>query len=257
MSRPPTIRDDLAGRDRTRSYDVRSASQQYSNIAGLLAGFAFTVIILVAQENVSSLSESEVLNRNIASIGFFVSFFGCILSSFVFALVSGEEALTPRANQMAFFAGGSFSLSISLLFWSISRILSAFFVEEISSFADEIFPLFIIIHPIFVIAAILDNIYIFDRRDPKPEEYLVSILPSALTILFYYWLHLGGLKIIVVESLELFYLIIKLFLFFTIIGNILSSLISTRDEYSRIPICIGGLWIWLQSLLIGFLIVLT
>lgn len=129
----PTVKDEVTGKQRTRSYDVRVGSQQYSNIAGLLAGFAFTIVVLVAQENTPSLTDTEILIRNIAAIGFLVSFFGCVLASFIFALISGEEALTPRANQMAFFAGAAFSLNISLLFGA-STLFSKHFLWKRSRF---------------------------------------------------------------------------------------------------------------------------
>lgn len=201
----PTIKDEVSKKKRTRSYDVRVGCQQYSNIAGLLAGFAFTIVILVAQENSSSLNDAEIISRNIAAIGFFVSFFGCVIASFIFALISGEEALTPRANQMAFFAGAAFSLNISLLFWGISAILKTFLVKEVALIAYQIFPLFLIIHPIYVVASILDNIYIFDRRELKLGEYLITMVPSFITIVFFWLLRIDGVTINTALNLQFFF----------------------------------------------------
>lgn len=252
----PIITDQLTGRTRIRSYDVRTASQQYANIAGILAGFAFTVVILVAQENKPSLIHPEILKRNIAAVGFFTTFFGCILASFVFPLISGEEALTPRTNQMAFFAGAGFSLTISLLFWSIGAVLKAFLLEEVALFVYQIFPLFVIIHPIYVVASILDNIYIFDCRKPTLREYLISTVPSFLPILIALLLRINGLTINTVIYLKPFYTVIWLFLIAIIIGNISSAIFSTVNEDLRISIVFNSFWMCIHSVLISMLIVL-
>lgn len=253
----PLVTDEISGRVRVRSYDVRAASQQYANIAGLLAGFAFTVVILIAQENKSTLSDIGVLRRSIAAVGFFVAFFGCVLNFFVFALISGEEALTPRANQMAFFAAASFSLSISLLFWSISIVLRAFLVEEVSVISYKIFPLFMMIHPIYVIASILDNIYIFECRRPRLREYLVAIVPSLLPILIAFLLRMGKVTINAEQNLNTFYSVIWCFLSMIVLGNLASAVSSALDEDFQLSVKLSSLWVYLHSILIGFLIVLV
>jgi hypothetical protein len=252
----PIVTDEISGKKRIRSYDVRIASQQFANIAGILAGFAFTIVILVAQENKPDLSEIEILRRNLAAISFFVSFFGCILASFTFALISGEEALTQRANHMAFFAGGSFSLTMGLLFWSIAAILKAFLVEKVALFAYQIFPLFIIIHPIFVASSILDNIYIFDCRKPRLSEYLISFIPSVIPILLASLLRISGFTVSVVLNESIFYLTIWLFLILIIIGNSVSAIFSTANDDLRINIIFSSIWMCIYSVVISVLIVL-
>ena len=165
------VTDKESGRMRVRCYDIRAVSQQYSNISGLLAGFAFTVIILITQESSSSLNTVEILKRNLSAICFFIVFFGSILSSFVFAVISGEEELTPRVNKMIFFAGASFSLVIGLIFWSISSILREFLAEEVGDFVGNILPFFLSIHPLYVMSSIFDNIYIFKSVFEKSLRY--------------------------------------------------------------------------------------
>jgi hypothetical protein len=252
----PLLVDKISGRVRVRSYDVRTASQQYANIAGLLAGFAFTAVILIAQENKPTLSDVEVLRRNIAAVGFFVSFFGCILNSFVFAIISGEEELTPRVNQMAFFVAASFSLSITLLFWSIALILKAFLVEEVAAISYKIFPLSIMIHPIYVISSVLDSIYIFECRKPRLYEYLVAIVPSLVPILIAFMLRMGKLTINAELNLNAFYSIIWCFITMIILGNVASAASSTLNEDFRLNIKLSGFWVCLHTVLISYLIIL-
>jgi hypothetical protein len=253
----PLVTDEISGRVRVRSYDVRTASQQYANIAGLLAGFAFTVVILIAQENKPALSDVEVLRRNIAAVGFFCSFFGCVLNSFVFALISGEEALTPRANQMAFFAAASFSLSISLLFWSIAIILKAFLVEEVAAISYKIFPLFMMIHPIYVVSSILDNVYIFECRRPRFREYLVAISPSLVPILIAFVLRIGRFTINAELNLNVFYSVIWCLLVMIVLGNLAAAASSALSEDFQLSFRLSSLWVCLHAILISFLIVLV
>src|SRR5207248_2933617 len=77
-------------------YNVRTAGQSYSNIAAILAGFAFTAVILVLPNAHLSQKLSEQ-----ATIAFLVAFFGCILAAFMFSVVTGEEILAPRTNMIA------------------------------------------------------------------------------------------------------------------------------------------------------------
>lgn len=254
--RHPIVTDEVTNRKRIRCYDVRKASEQYSNIAGLLAGFAFTVLMLVAQSNIPSLSEIEVLSRNFAAVGFFVAFFGSILSSFVFAVISGEEALTPRANQMAFFAGGSFSLTLALTFWSMAAVLRGFLVDEVATLADQILPIFLIIHPLYVTSSILDNIFIFERRNPSFAEYSITTGPSVLPIAIAGIIKLAGGGIGLQDGGSPFYVIIWLFLIMIVVGNCASALFSTVNEDFRLSINFSGIWMTLNATLISFLILM-
>lgn len=249
------VTDEVSGRTRIRCYDVRVASEQYSNIAGLLAGFAFTVLMLIAQSNTPSLTEAEVLGRNFAAIGFFVAFFGAILSSFVFAVISGEEALTPRANQMAFFGGASFSLVIAITFWSMSLVLKGFLLEEVAILSDQILPLFLIIHPLYVTSSILDNIYIFERRTPVPAEYFISTGPSLVPIVTAAIMRFGG-SISISTNNGIFSTLIWLLLLLTVVGNCVAALFSTVDEDFRLNIFFCGIWMSLHTTIIGILILM-
>ncbi|MDJ0797496.1 MAG: hypothetical protein QNJ51_11810 [Calothrix sp. MO_167.B12] len=207
----------------------------------------------IYQANNQNIGELEIVRRNIAAIGLLVSFFGFITSSFVFAVISGEEELTPKANQMAFFAGAGFSLSMTFLFWSIATFLKAFLVDEISTITYKIFPLFLILNFIYVVSSILDNIHIFDRRKPILREYLILIIPSLLVIAASY-LSRFILNINSEPNIKLFYSLVWLFLIVIIVDNILSVLCSTLNDNYRINICLFGFWILIHSVLISVVI---
>ena len=249
----PIVVDKITGRKRVRSFDVRAASQQYSNIAGTLSGFAITIVIIIAQANNPNIGGLDIVRRNIAATGLLVSFFGFITSSFVFAVISGEEELTPKANQMAFLAGSGFSLSMTFFFWSIATFLKAFLVDEISTITYKIFPIFLILNPIYIVSSILDNIHIFDRRKPILREYLILLIPSVLTIAFSY-LSRFLINTNSEPNLKLFNFLVWLFLIVIIVDNILSVLFSTLNDNYRMNIYLCGFWILLHSLLISIVI---
>ena len=244
----PTITDEVTNRTRTRCYDVRIACQQYSNIAGLVAGFAFTVLILVAENNNSSISDVEILSRNFAAIGIFVALFVAMLSSFVFAVISGEEALTPRANLMAFFGGASFSLTLALTFWSTAVVLRGFLVSQAATIADQILPFFFVIHPFFVVASILDNILIFDRRYPTFKEYLIAIGPSMLFIVIATVIRWTGGGITLETGDTPFNTVIA--------GSSIATIFSSANEDFRLNVMFCGTWMSLHAALISVLILL-
>ena len=202
------------------------------------------------------LSEVETLRGNFAAIGFFVAFFGAILSSFVFAVISGEEALTPRANQMAFFGGASFSLTLALSFWSMAEVLRGFLVEDVAALADQILPIFLIIHPLYVTASVLDNIFIFERRDPVLAEYFITTGPSVVPIAIAGIIKLTRGGISLESSISAFYTVIWLFLLMIVIGNCVSALFSTASEDFRLNILFSGIWMSLNATLIGMLMLM-
>lgn len=253
---PPTVTDEVSGRVRIRCYDIRVACQQYSNIAGVLAGFAFAVLILVAETNDPTLPKSDALSRNFAAIGFFVVFFGSLLSSFVFAVISGEEALTPRANNMAFFGGASFSLTLGITFWSMAAILRGFLVDEVAALADQILPLFLIIHPLYVTSSVLDNVFIFDRRRPTITEYFVTTGPSVIPIFLAGLIKLAGGDIDLSTNINSFYTLIWAFLIMIMASNCIAALFSTVNEEFKLNQLFCGVWMSLNTTLISVLILM-
>ena len=103
---------------RRRNYDVRVAAQSFSSIATVLAGFAFTTIVLVIQLALTpevELDDTALVYR--AASSFLIAFFGCTIAAFTFGMVSGDEVLAPRSHAVALLGGASFGLSIIYMFW--------------------------------------------------------------------------------------------------------------------------------------------
>jgi hypothetical protein len=158
---------------------------------------------------------------------------------------------------MAFFAGAGFSLNMSLLFWSIANFLRSFLVEKVAVIAYQMFPLFVILSPIFVVSSLLDNIHIFDRRKPILKEYFILLFPSILTIAIAWLFRIIGLTFKTNLNFNVFNTVIWLFLLTIIIDNIFSATSSTLHDDYRINISFSGFWIWMHSTFISALILLT
>ena len=250
------IEDEKTGISRRLSADVRIAAQGYSNIAGVLAGFAFTVIVLVVQMNDTSASAAAIaISRNISTVGFLAAFFGCVLSAFSFSLLASEEALTPRAHNMALFAGAGFSIAMSLLFWSLAVLLRTFLLNEAADLAYQVFPLFVIIHPAYVAASVLDSIYIFEIRRPNIKEILSVLAPSYLLLLTALLCRLFRFSVDIRASTSFFSLIIWTSILAIIINSILAAIFSAIDEKYRINLKSIGVWMGLQSVIICLLVI--
>lgn len=247
------ITDEQTGIKHRISSDIRVASQGYANISGILAGFAFTVIILIIQIN--GTDTIRVVNiQNKAAVGFLVSFFACIMSCFAFSVITAEEILTPRTNHMALFAGLGFSTATSLVFWSLAIILKTFLVNDVATVAHQIFPLFIFIHPAYVATSILDSIYLFDFRRPTFKEFLVILVPSYLPLFTAIVIRFQGVSIDIYTNNFYFSCLIWSTLAASITNNLLAIIFSISSEEYRLKLWISGVFIGFQSLLLGIMI---
>ncbi len=124
-------------RSRWPRYKLQSAAQSYSNIAAVLAGFAFAAIVLVVQGTLPQTVSAHLL-RGYVAIAFLVAFFGCIVSAFNFALVTGEElvitggveGVAPRTHIIALLGGAGFAVSTIFIFWGMVLLARLFLPED-------------------------------------------------------------------------------------------------------------------------------
>jgi hypothetical protein len=143
-----------------------------------LAGFAVAAVILVMQLNIPDSTPYKVLMRDWASIAFLVAFFGCMLSSFIFSVVTGEEILARRTTMVALFGGIGMSISTSLVFWGLVTLTKVFLDPDVVELARIIYPVFILILPAYLSFSALDNIYLFEGRKPNRSELIFALGPS-------------------------------------------------------------------------------
>ncbi len=184
-------------------YEVRTASQSYSNIAAVLAGFAFAAVILVMQSSPLSPSPDDVIFRDQATIAFLLSFVGCIISAFVFATVTGEEVLAPRSHTMALLGGAGFSISTNLVILGLAILTRIFLSPNIYAFVQKIFPLIMFLSPLFVVFSAIDPIIGFEGRQPTRKEWALLLTFSFAPLLFSLLIRygVGGFPVATRESM--------------------------------------------------------
>ncbi|HDP98384.1 MAG TPA: hypothetical protein ENN22_04265 [bacterium] len=117
---------------RKSHYDVRSASQTYSNIAAVLAGFAFAAVVLVVQIPTLLNNANAPILRDRATIALLIAFFGCVAAAFTFGVVAGEEKLALRSHAIALCGGTGFSLSSGYIFWGLASLIKLFLSPSIA-----------------------------------------------------------------------------------------------------------------------------
>lgn len=147
-------------------WDCRETAKNYVNTTSVLAGFAFTAIILVLDKNNDISRELQNL-KDWACIGFTISFFGFIVSSFTFSIVSGEGNINSRAFTMMLIGGCGLSVSAGFLMWGIVLLMKVFSQSEISEVSSWIFLSSIILSLLYLIYVVIDIFYVFEEPDKQ------------------------------------------------------------------------------------------
>lgn len=240
-------------------YDVRIAAQTYSNIATVVAGFAFAAVVLVVQNGTTAQSPSIQANvsilRNWSSVAFLVAFFGCILSAFTFAVVSGEQSVTPRANTVAFLAGVGFSISIGLVFWALVILLKTLFVPEVTTIVRQILPIILAANPLFLILTVIDIIIMFDKRYPTRTEYVflfvIGYLPFAAIFISFVLL----IDIAIIDMI--FKIMIWLSIAVIMMSIFMSMYVSNKKSVYKLRLGSSMFWIFLNSVVLSVFILIA
>ena len=131
--------------------DSVTAPGTYSQVASVLAGFAFTAVILVLQANAGDQTSKELV-----AIAFMIAFFGCIAAAFNFAAISGQHGASARSFTMGLFAGGGFGISTLYMFWGLVVLMSIFISPTLTQLAFLLFIGVTLVAPIFLVVAALD-----------------------------------------------------------------------------------------------------
>lgn len=236
-------------------YDVREASDGYSNIAAVLAGFAFAAIVLVIQ--IPNLPEGTELSRDWAAIAFLVAFIGSLLSSFTFSIVRGEEILSPRSHTVALLGGCGFMISANLIFWGVATIVKVFLSENIYLFIYYSFPIVMAFSLLYVAYSAFDPIISFEERDITWKDYGKTFGPAYFLLIPMMLFKFMGAEI-PLESTRIWF---NWVMFAALALNLLSAFIaimaSMRDYSYRLPLIGSGLWIGFHAIVLGLLILMT
>lgn len=241
-------------------YDVRTASQSYSNVATVIAGFAFAAVVLVVQSKLPNVPDATLL-RDWATIALLLAFFGCLGAAFTFAVVSGEEMLAPRSHAMALLGGAGFAVSTVYVFWGLVLLMKLFLSPSIVNLARWIFGGVTLIAPMYLILSVFDPIIAFDQLDAEqikiPARTRIQLFALGYTpIILSTWgrvVFFAQLNPIAVAYFDHF--VIASFVLICMGAGWALSVSDSRHTF-RIHPGLGGFWIFLHSCVSGFLLVL-
>lgn len=167
-------------------YVIPVAAQSYSNIAAVLAGFAFAAVILAIQTTPPLASEKSVL-KDWATIAFLLSFVGCVISAFIFAMVTGEHRIYKRSYAISLLGGTGFSISASLVIFGMVLLIKVFLSPTVYDFAHNIFPVLMLFSILFAAMSALDPILTFDK-EPVTKKDLAQLLTLSLSPFILAWI---------------------------------------------------------------------
>lgn len=107
-------------------YDVVEAADSYSNITGLVSGFALTAVILAFTiAATADLTAAQRIDLGFATTLFALGFVGCLLCAFSFASLSGEKSsVATLTNSMLI--GSGLSVCVVAVLGGFEALASAF-----------------------------------------------------------------------------------------------------------------------------------
>ncbi len=134
-------------------YDVRSAGLSLGTLAGAIAGFGVTAIVLLSQADSSSFCRSGLSLReqfgteclayaqrfsDRAAIGFFFAVFGCTVAAIELIGVGAERESSPRSMAISICARAGFVISLAAIFWGLTSVAALAFGQGTVRFARVI-----------------------------------------------------------------------------------------------------------------------
>lgn len=99
--------DERQVREGFPSYDVVKATSDFSNITGLVAGFALTAVVLAFTIAATAhLDASQRIELGFAATLFALGFVGCLVCAYSFASLSGETSSVATLTQSMLVGSG-------------------------------------------------------------------------------------------------------------------------------------------------------
>ena len=222
----------------------------------MLAGFAFTAVILVMQQTQgpNGLSSSALAGK--ATGSFLVAFFGCLVSATLYAVVASDVTPGARARGTFFFTSVSAFVGGSHLFFGLCCLTAIYLPDQLylSRWVLILGSVFGTGHLLNV--EILSATY-HDSAPHTPRELAFIGAPSliALTIATILSLtHAVGpdrLSAVGFPSVAMYSLIC------IALSAVWAMVVNGREEEYRVPSRLTAGWIFATTLLFSFLILLT
>lgn len=111
-------------------YDVVKAATDYSNITGLVAGFALTAVVLAFTiAATADLEVSQKVDLGFASTLFALGFVGCLVCAYSFASLSGENSSVATLTQ-SMLVGSGLTVCIVAVLGGFEALARAFLPDS-------------------------------------------------------------------------------------------------------------------------------
>ena len=206
-------------------YQIQIAAQSFSNIASVLSGFALTLIFLVFQ--IPNLGKDQKTITFIA-MTLSVAFIGLVLTSLVFATLSGDEDATSRSHTIGFLGGTGYVITVNLLLVSLSAILKESFSGDAYKFIHDLFFITMIATPIFSLFSSVDSYFVLNK---EYKNMMRNICFVYITSIFWFPI-LNYFKIVSVNDYDSFFVhpVLRICLTIIFISSIISLIISTYSN---------------------------
>ncbi|MFI5591156.1 hypothetical protein ACIA5G_39320 [Amycolatopsis sp. NPDC051758] len=131
----PELFQEKVAMDRTDpTFNIVPAAGLYSQCAGVLAGFAFTALILLLTARLTIPGSTGPADFSSSARVLVATLLGLILTSFNYAVITGITASRTRLAVLENLAGVVFVISAVLLFYSVALTIDA--VNGASSIPD-------------------------------------------------------------------------------------------------------------------------
>jgi len=186
-------------------FDITKASGYYSQMAGVLAGFAFAAIILLIQSQpLGQPNQQQRANLQKVLISFITAFLGLVITTFLYAVVSGEEVMAPRAMTLGFVSSIAFSIAVLDLFYGVVWLFKAWDMGDIATTSGRIagFVLPLIIY-IYMGVTALDMLAVAEGQRVTGTWifwFTIALGPILFLIVWALWKRLKRLVLLVLSS---------------------------------------------------------
>lgn len=136
------------------NFDIATAATSYSQVAGILAGFAFAAIVLLVERLIRSHREDEVANKLFRQALWFlgVTFVANVVVAVLWALISGETKgdEASRPTVLSFFATLVFVLAGPITVEAIAYVITSTYIPRVIPFFRAIFLMSLLIGLVYL-----------------------------------------------------------------------------------------------------------
>ena len=236
--------------------DIRTTAGQDSNLAAVLAGFAFTAVILVMQQTEGAGGPISSTLVGQATSSFLVAFFGCLVSATLYAVVAGDVTLGARARGTFFFTSVSAFVGGSHLFFGLCCLSAAYLPDQV-----YLSRWVLILGSVFGTAHLL-NVEVGSTKyhDPTPRtprELALVAAPSLGVLAIAAMLSLTQAAGAARLSPTLYPYVVGYSLLCVAFSSVWALVVNGREAGYRLPSWLTAGWTFAAALLFSILILLT